>query len=146
MGVDDPGPEREILMTTQANLIWCDGKAQDRNEASMRGIRFLMEGPVTADTLHIVVDLSAYEGRATSFDQGILTQTLWCGLVNARQNWPRVHFVTYSVRNGPQNAEGRSPYSSLEGTYSLKTVPQLESPADWFYKSGPKALEEHRSP
>src|SRR5262245_49336011 len=55
----DPATKAEILYTTEPNLIWCDGKGQDRNEASLLGIRFL-DLSESADTLNVAVNLDSF--------------------------------------------------------------------------------------
>jgi hypothetical protein len=91
--VERRDPVGLILLTTRPNLVWCDGKAQDRNAAAHYGIRFergeRTEQATAGDTLQVVVDLSAFAKGAqhpNRYDEVLLTATLWCGLRNAKSS------------------------------------------------------------
>ena len=140
--IDRQDPTNEILLTVQPNLIWCDGKAQDRNNAARAGIRFKPgESPggtkraIEGDTLHVVVDLSAFTVGPQGperYEEELVTTTLWCGLRNAKLRWPEVRFVRYTV-------EGSKPFEIFTGTYGLQNVPPPERPKQKA-RSGPDAL------
>ena len=122
---------KAIGLTVAPNLLWCDGRAQNRNLAAVAGIGFVVEtvpdrfgeGVVTAlrDTLHVTVKLGVADPDRTlnSSIATILAATLWCGLLNARQVWPEVKFVEYLVED--------TTLSRHSGVYSLDG---LESSAD----------------
>lgn len=135
----DPASEAEILYTTRPNLIWCDGKGQDRNEASLMGIHF---GDLSRsmDTLNVTVNLDSFPspngGKILSqYAHELLTTTLWCGLVNARQNWPKIHYVQYRMDGDPQ-------FSSYAGVYYLEKVPALQKLGEYKPGWGPQVLRE----
>src|SRR5262245_38026180 len=131
----DPASDAEILYTTRANLTWCDGKCQDRNEASLMGIQFSKLSQST-DTLNVTVNLDSFPnpkgGRILSqYAHELLTTTLWCGLVNARQNWPKIHYVQYRLTGEPQ-------FATYNGVYFLEKVPSLQKLGEYSPGWGPK--------
>src|SRR5262245_8315403 len=44
---DRDDPARELMLTVHPNLVWCDGKPQDRNSAVAAGIKFRSKVPTT---------------------------------------------------------------------------------------------------
>ena len=138
--VDRRDPVGLILLTTRPNLVWCNGKAEDRNGAAREGIRFEREErrpeEVTAtDTLQVIVDLSTFAKGAQHpdrYDEELLTATLWCGLRNAKAGWPEVRFVRYAI-------EGSAVFASYSGIYALERIPAVEGP-EQRARSGPAAL------
>src|SRR5262245_49455208 len=51
----------ELMLTVQPNLVWCDGKAQERNGVVVAGIRFKLASDLStvhsddvSDTLRVV--------------------------------------------------------------------------------------------
>lgn len=141
--LDWENPASELMLTVQPNLVWCDGKAQDRNGAVVAGIKFkLTSNPAparadtTADTLRVIVDLAAFAqgGRhPDEYDHYLLTSTLWCGLRNARLRWPRVRFVQYVV-------QGHQAFAHYSDVYSLEHVAPSEAPEQWGSRAGPDEL------
>lgn len=128
----------EILRTVEPNVVWCDGKPQDRNSAVVAGIKFELTRKAradTSDTLHVVVNLSAFaqgERRPDEIDHRLLTSTLWCGLRNARLRWPEVRFVQYEV-------QGQETLAHYSGVYPLERVAPPEKPKQWL-RAGPGEL------
>ena len=137
--IDGRDPVGLISLTTRPNLVWCDGKAQDRNAAAHYGIRFdrreRTEQATAGDTLQVIVDLSTFAkgGRHPDrYDEILLTSTLWCGLRNAKAGQPEVRFVHYAI-------EGSAVFASYAGTYALERVPAPEG-SEQRIRSGPGAL------
>jgi hypothetical protein len=66
------------------------------------------------DTLQVTVQFGTPAEPLNPAIETILQATLWCGLLNARQVWPEVRFVQYTVIH-----EDMGSYS---GVYSLDQV------------------------
>jgi hypothetical protein len=123
-GLHPRDPANVIALTVAPNLVWCDGVAKNRNLAAVAGISFAVETapdphdqtPVTAlrDTLRIVVSIGTPTETLNPSLEVILRATLWCGLQNTRQVWPKVRVVEYVV-------EDKS-LSSLGGMYSIESM------------------------
>ena len=127
---------RAIALTVAPNLVWCDRRAANRNLASIAGIGFELEtGPdslgggmitILRDTLRIAVTIGTPQESLDAALAHILTATLWCGLMNARQAWPTVRYVEYSIEH--EN------WKSLSGVYSLEEL-RSSAPNRWDKKS-----------
>jgi len=120
---------KAIALTVAPNLVWCDGRPENRNLAAVAGISFSIETapdrfggpPVTAlqDTLRIVISVGSPTETLNSSLEDILEATLWCGLQNTRQVWPKVRVVEYVVAH--------KSLSSLGGMYSLEGLDSSEA-------------------
>lgn len=143
------------MLTAEPDLVWCDGKAEDRNYASRTGFRFVRESVgagrdkravwprllgdtlmVKVDLTHVELDLTLPDGKRVRNDylDDVLEVTLWCGLRNARSAWPAVRFVQYEL-------VGESMFQHLAGLYSLEKVAAPEP-----YESGEQVqLSTHRA-
>lgn len=147
---DDPGVA--IMLTTQPNQIWYDGKARDLNTATLVGIRFLREDSrhstarqqwpgVHGDTLDVIVDLSRYNRNAEmgQYENFMVITTLACGLRNARIRWPQIRYVNYNVT-------GNDSCQHLSGVYPLEHVeapeqasqPDIRRPAPVWFRRNPR--------
>lgn len=134
--IDWQDPAAELMLTTEPNVIWCDGKPQDRNYASLTGFRFVRETTgsgrnrrsiwprLAGDTLLVKVDLTKVQlewtlpdGRRVpnTYLDTLLEVTLWCGLKNARSAWPEIRYVDYTLVGDPK-------FNHLGGLYSLEKV------------------------
>ena len=115
---------KAVPLTVAPNRVWCDTRTENRNLAALAGIRFdveIMPDPLTSavvvavkDTLHVTVEFGAPVESLNPALETVLQATLWCGLLNARQLWPDVRFVEYTVIH-----EAMGSYS---GVYSLSSV------------------------
>ncbi len=133
-----------VLLTVAPNLLHWDKRPagqppqpENRNLASLAGIRFAIArvenppGPKRAvlrgDTLGVAVDVQAVS--PWPFDEPldqVIPATLWCGLLNARQAWPKVRFVDYEITAIPSLNLTR-----YNGVYSLAGIQPLGAAERW---------------
>jgi len=122
---DRPGV---VLLTAAPNLVYCDGRTENRNFAALAGIRFTMERRPTAygkretvlrgDTLSVSIEFEPPSSWTyDELQEDVFTATLWCGLLNARQAWPEVQFVEYDL-----SGSTLSQFAKYEGIYSIADV------------------------
>ena len=121
---------KALRMTTQPNHVRCDRRIENRNLAARAGIAFTVEtvpdvyggAAVTAmkDTLRVTVTFGTPEESLNPKFDDILQATLWCGLLNARQAWPAVKFIEYSIEKPELRA--------WSGIYSLEGVASSAAP------------------
>jgi len=123
VGPEDRG--KVFLLTVTDNLVWCDGKAQNRNLASQVGIQFLRawatgpdRGAATAflsDTLQVDLRVPDAPKPPNVTIDDVVAATMWCGLLNASQLWPSIRYVEYRIADDSQFAE-------FAGVYSVKGI------------------------
>src|SRR5262245_45184253 len=114
-----------FLLTVADNLVWCDGKSQNRNLAAEVGIQFLRawetgpdQGAATAflsDTLQVDVQVPDAEKPPNVTVDDVVAATMWCGLLNASQLGPSIRYVEYRIAVDSQ-------FAIYSGVYSLEGI------------------------
>ena len=108
-----------LLLTLSPNaIVMSSGEPVDANAAV--GEHLLMAATQRADTLFVKVDATKVALPV------VAAMTLWCGLRNAKYDWPHTKFVKYDILGSPQ-------LQKYSGVYSLELVAPALASSEWQF-------------
>jgi hypothetical protein len=126
-----------ILHTVAPNIVSCDGRSENRNMAALVGLRFSVDRMPSSygrqrtilrgDTLQVSVAIAPVaKWPFDESEEDVYSATLWCGLLNARQAWPAVRFVEYTMQSSVAPT-----LAKYQGVYSLADVDAHGAAVRW---------------